>query len=203
MYNAHMAEPERQDDLLNPRLLRSEFLRRCTLGECKGACCLHGVWVTRAEKERILEHAAAVQAWLPETLRDPVVWFDDDEDSDTILFEETVFHTNVLPEREHYGGTACVFWMMDGRCALQCAGQAMGLHPWTLKPVYCVLHPLDIDEEGRLTLAETAEVLQEPASCLRKADSPQVLTEVFAEELAWLRGSSVFRFHKSQEEKDG
>jgi Zn-finger nucleic acid-binding protein len=173
---------------LNPRMLRAEPMQRCVLGECKGACCLHGVWVDRGEYEEILANAELIAAQMAETLRDPAVWFDGRVERDGFSASGEVRHTNVLPEREHYGGTACVFLREDFKCALQCAGQVGGLHPWRYKPFYCILHPLDLDEAGRITLDETAALLDEAGSCLRPSEGGKMvsLLETFAEELDYL-----------------
>lgn len=182
-----MTEPsKKQGRGLNPRMRRSEPMQRCVLGECKGACCLHGVWVDRGEYAEILANAAIIAAQMPETLRDPAVWFDGRVEADEFSASGEVHHTNVLPDREHYGGTACVFLREDFKCSLQCAGQAAGLHPWRYKPFYCVLHPLDLDERGRITLAETEELLAEEGSCLRPSAALIPLAETFREELEYL-----------------
>lgn len=173
---------------INPRLLRAEPMRRCVLGECKGACCLHGVWVDGEERDRILASAPLIAAQMPPTLRDPAVWFDGREDEDEYAPGGRVYHTNVLPDREHYGGTACVFLREDYKCALQCAGQETGLHPWHFKPFYCILHPLDLDEEGRITLDETGALLTEEGSCLRPSADAIPLLETFEPELVYLAG---------------
>ncbi len=170
-------------------MLRSERMQRCLLGECKGACCLHGVWIDRAERETILANAGRIGTAMAETLRDPAVWFDGRQEADPFAQSGEVFHSNVLPERGHYGGTACVFLREDAKCALQVAAGEAGLHPWAWKPFYCVLHPLDLDEEGRITLDATAELLAEEGSCLRPAEEEIALRETFAPELAYLLGN--------------
>jgi hypothetical protein len=43
---------------VNPRMLEVEPLRRCELNECKGACCVFGVWVDTREVTDILANAA-------------------------------------------------------------------------------------------------------------------------------------------------
>jgi hypothetical protein len=94
----------------------------------------------------------------------------------------------VIPDPDHYGGTACIFMREDYECALQTAGVKAGFHPWRFKPFYCILHPLDLDEHGRITLDETHLLLAEPASCLRPAEKPIPLKETFSEELNYLLG---------------
>jgi len=173
---------------VNPRLLRSEAMQRCQLGECKGACCLHGVWIDRAERDEILAQAGLIAAEMPEALRDPEAWFDGRVEADPFSRTGEVFHSNVLPDRAHYGGTACVFLREDFKCALQVAGEAAGLHPWHWKPFYCVLHPLDLDEEGRITLDTAQELLAEEGSCLRLSGREIPLMETFEPELGYLLG---------------
>ena len=169
-----------------PRLLQSEALRRCTLNECHAACCLHGVWVDTDKAADILAHAADILPCLPPEARDSRSWFTPEREPDPFVPSGEVIHTRVVEAPAHYGGTACIFLRPDYKCALQVAGEALGLHPWHFKPFYCILHPLDLDEEGRLTLDETRLLLEEPASCLRPSESIHPLREIFAPELAYL-----------------
>lgn len=171
----------------HPRLNDHEPLQRCSLEACRGACCLHGVWADRLEVDAILGVAEHVAQYLPEGQRNPADWFDPGEEDDPFTASGRVVHTRVLENAAHYGGTACVFWRPeDAKCALQVAAQAAGEHPWRYKPFYCILHPLDLDDEGHITLDETAALLDESASCLRPADDATPLGEIFAEELAYL-----------------
>jgi hypothetical protein len=173
---------------LNPRLTCAEPLRRCRLEECQAACCLHGAWVDLIEVETILAHAASIRPHLPPTQAMPELWFDERQEADEHALSGSVRHTTVLPAPDHYGGTACVFLRRDSKCALQVAAEAAGAHPWQLKPFYCILHPLDLDETGRITLDLNEALLAEPASCLRAAQDPVPLEETFAPELGYLLG---------------
>jgi len=178
---------------INPRMLLAEKMRRCRLGECHGACCLHGVWVSADEKEIILAHVHDVAAVMPDYLREPDLWFDGRSEGDDHLPGGVAFHTTVLHDPVHHGGTACIFMLPDARCALQAAAMENGLHPWAWKPFYCVLHPLDLDEQGRITLDETDELLAEPGSCLRPAEREIPLLETFQPELEYLLGPEGYR----------
>jgi hypothetical protein len=75
---------------------------------------------------------------------------------------------------------------------LQVAADAAGLHAWRFKPFYCILHPLDLDDEGRITLDETDELLAEVASCLRPAQKSLPLVDTFAAELRYLLGEKGY-----------
>lgn len=177
---------------INPRLLRKEPLQRCRLDECRAACCLYGVWIDQGEWTDIRNHAALIIPHMSPGWDDPGLWVDDREEADEHAPSGKVVHSRVLPDPAHYGGSACVFLRDDFKCALQVAGQAAGLHPWRFKPFYCVLHPLDLDEEGRITLDETEELLAEPGSCLRPAVEPVSLLELFEPELRHLLGEERF-----------
>ncbi len=181
------------DKRVNPRLLRAEPMQRCSLGQCQAACCLYGVWIDRLEAQEILRSAAAIAPYMDAANRDPGDWFDGREESDDNATSGRVLHSTVLPDDAHYGATACIFLRADRLCALQVAASANGLHPWHWKPFYCILHPLDLDEQGRITLDENALLLEEPGSCLRPADQPIPLVETFADELRYLLGQKAYQ----------
>jgi hypothetical protein len=177
---------------LNPRMFKSEPMQRCQLGECKAACCLYGVWIDQAESENILANADRIAPHLEPENRDPRSWFDGREEPDEHTRSGITVHSTVLPDPRHYGGTACIFLRKDHLCALQVASIAEGLHPWHFKPFYCVLHPLDLDEQGRITLDQTELMLDEEGSCLRPSAQLIPLLETFEPELRYLLGQKKY-----------
>jgi hypothetical protein len=174
-------------------------MRRCRLDECQGACCLHGTWVDQVEIQDILAHAELIMPHMQSGAVDPKDWFDERHDRDPHALSGEVGHTTVLPDADHYGGTACIFLRQDHKCALQTAAIEGQLHPWRFKPFYCILHPLDLDEEGCITLDETELMLAEPGSCLRPAEKSSPLIDTFAEELRYLLGEKGYQQLKKQE----
>jgi hypothetical protein len=189
-----MTEPKNAIiDRVNPRMFRSEPLQRCELGECKGACCVFGVWVDLREVDDIMQNSAIILPFMPEDCRNPSEWFAGVEDNDPRSPSGRVCHTAVENRSEHYQGTACIFWLSDGKCALQVAADANGLHPWRFKPFYCILHPLDLDEKGRITLDEVEEMVNEPGSCVRAAPQPIPLVKTFEPEFRYLLGEKGFQ----------
>ena len=167
-------------------------MRRCRLEECRAACCLHGVWIDAAEWQDILKHAELIIPHMPPGWDDAGLWIDDRQDVDSFSRSGRVVHSRVLPDPTHYGGSACVFLREDFKCALQVAGAANGLHHWRFKPFYCILHPLDLNEEGRITLDKTELLLDEPGSCLRPANEATPLLETFEPELRYLLGEDKY-----------
>jgi hypothetical protein len=177
---------------INPRLLEKELVVRCKLHECEAACCVYGVWIDSLEAQKIVENAAIIIPEMRVEWQDPAKWFDDREDMDEHVPSGRVIHSRVVQNEKHYGGSACIFLRVDHKCALQTAAQKNGKHPWVIKPFYCILHPLDLDEKGRITLDETGLLLDEPGSCLRpsKVKIPLVIT--FESELRYFLGDQIY-----------
>lgn len=143
--------------------------------------------------KNILKNSALIAPYLNEDLQDPADWFAGFEDDDERAPSGKVVHTAVETVPEHYGGTACIFWRDDAKCALQVAGVENGLSPWHFKPFYCILHPLDLDEQGRITVDKTDALLEEKGSCLVPAAQEIPLAITFADELKYLLGEKGYR----------
>jgi len=190
-YNACMTKNV-FEDRVNPRMLNSEPLRRCKLEECQGACCVFGVWVDLREVTDILHNAGLIIPHMPPESSNPGEWFAPIEDNDHLSPTGKVIHTAVENHPEHFGGTACVFWREDAKCALQVAAMHNNLHAWRFKPYYCILHPLDQDEQGRITLDQAEVLVSEPGSCLRSSETFIPLVDTFAEELRYLLGEKKY-----------
>jgi hypothetical protein len=142
--------------------------------------------------EDILAHSAMIAPFMPPGTENPVDWFASYQDHDEFSPSKLVVHTAVETQPEHYGGTACIFLRSDHKCALQVAADENGLHPWRFKPYYCLLHPLDVDDDGRITVDETSLLVSEEGSCLRPSDKPIPLIETFEDELRYLLGDKAY-----------
>lgn len=172
---------------IDPFLKTSQHVQRCGWPNCGAACCIYGAWVDQTLVEDILRHADLISRYMPPDLHDPDLWFDGRIEPDEHALSGVVTHTVVLPDPDHYGGTSCIFLRTDRQCALQTAAQENDLHSWRFKPFYCILHPLEI-RGGRITLDDPAEMVDEPASCVRRSEQENLLEEVFREELEYLLG---------------
>ena len=84
-----------------------------------------------------------------------------------------------------------IFLRKDQKCALQVAAKEKGEHQWRFKPFYCILHPLDLDDDGRITLDEIELMLKEPTSCLVPSRQEIPLQETFREEFKYLLGKQI------------
>ena len=175
------------------RLLTDEKLRRCILHQCRAACCLYGVWMDETEQSNVFRYWDEIRKFMPEAYRAKAeACFDERREPDEFLPSGQAVHSLVIEDKKHYGGTACVFLNSEHKCALQCASAAMGHHPWFLKPFYCILHPLDLDNVGHITLDDAALLADEPGSCLRPAEHGISLLVTFEEELRYFLGNDAY-----------
>lgn len=173
--------------LIDPFLETAHPVQRCGWPDCGAACCVYGAWVDQTLVEDIYRHADLISPYLSPDLRPSELWFDGREEADEYALSGVVAHTTVLPNPDHYGGTACIFLRSDQQCALQSAAQENNLHPWRFKPFYCVLHPLVI-KQGRITLDDPKIMVEEPASCLRNSGVKTPLLEIFRPEIEYFLG---------------
>jgi len=176
---------------IHSKLKRAERVERCDWPACRAACCIYGAWVDSLHAEDILKHAKQISPHMDPDHQSPDSWFDGQQESDDHALSGIVVHTTIVPNPYHYGGTSCIFLRKDYKCALQVAAESSDLHIWRFKPFYCVLHPLDLDEQGRITLDEIDLMLKEPASCLRRSLKPVPLQETFRQELEYLLGRQI------------
>ncbi len=168
------------------RLSDFVMLERCGWPACEAACCYGGAWLDEAEVADLRQQATRLAPHLPPHAADPRDWLDGRREPDRHSLTGFVLHTRVVEAPGHYQDTACVFLRADHKCGLQVAGEASGQGGWRFKPFYCILHPLDLDEAGHITLdADEALLAEEPGSCLRAAAKPQRVDEIFAEELGY------------------
>ena len=177
---------------ISNRLFKREPMVRCELDSCFGACCAYGVWIDLAEKEKIKENLLVVQSCMdaaPGCFDD---WFEAEIEEDSYTPTGKVVHSKVVSRSEPFKRTTCIFLRLDHKCALQVASEKLGNHHWYLKPFYCVLHPLDIDDSDQISLDETKKILSEEKSCLRVSGELNLPLFIFEEELRYLLGDQKF-----------
>jgi hypothetical protein len=181
---------------LSGELFRSTRLQRCNLAECRGACCLHGVWVDPLEIDDILLNRDLIIPHLADGRKNPEEWFTDEREEDAFFPSGYLIQTATLKNPAHYGGTECVFLRPDALCSLQTASTAAGRHPWRWKPFHCIIHPITY-EEGSFTIAPDEELLAEEAGCFRAGAAETRMHENLAAEMDFLLSAG------SESEKHG
>ena len=104
---------------------------------------MNGVHISIKQVERILSSSNLFLPFLPESRKNPDLWFTPETFVDTDHPSHLLSRrTQTTPDPFFPGGHACVF-RTDQFCALQLASQENGEDPWSYKPFYCALYPLD------------------------------------------------------------
>lgn len=177
---------------IDRKLLEARFTQRCATAECNSWCCMGGVWVDSWEKEKILENAGRVKPFLPPDRQDETKWFDGETDDHPDFPSGRGEGTTVIDDPGHPAGSTCIFLRPQDRyCALQTASIAHGEDPWSLKPFYCILHPLTLDGD-LIQLDDENFVYEEGGHCQRDHDEPTPLCATFKAELTFVLGEDGY-----------
>lgn len=127
---------------------------------CTSTCCSGGVFADIAERDAILRHADMIARYMDETqVHDPALWFDPEEEADPDFASGRCVGTTVHNEK-------CAFLDKYGRCAIQLATTEEGMGRWALKPLYCILYPIEISEG----VVSFDPMLQEEQPCCTVTD---------------------------------
>lgn len=177
---------------ISERMLLPEMMKRCELHACHGACCTFGVWIDLKEKQRIQENSGIVKSCLDLDSGDFDNWFNLKQEEDPFTETGWVVHSKIVHRNDPFARKTCIFLRNDHKCALQVASQLLEKHHWYLKPFYCILHPMDLNPEGEITLDKPQTLLGEEKSCLRYDSEKQTPIEIFEEELRYLLGDDIF-----------
>lgn len=167
---------------LDRSLWRPARGERCVLTECRGACCVDGIWVDVGHVQRILAHADAIAPHLSDEYRgDPDRWFGDDTWEHNDFPSGIGIPTATGPRPGDPARNGCVFLRTDHGCGLQVASEALGLGWPGLKPFDCATYPI-LRSEGELVFDEKSPDGPEGADCQRALEpgsNPVPRYEVF------------------------
>lgn len=168
---------------ISPELFTKGF--RSDLGPqcCGSQCCSGGVYVDIREHEAILFEADLVKKHMDETQTTNMTeWFEPE------ALEHSDFSSGACIGTREINGK-CAFLDKLGRCSLQLAAGATGRHKWALKPLYCVLFPVEISDR----IIGFDDLLQGEAGCCSIGDDFE--TPLFRgcfEELTHLLGADGY-----------
>lgn len=163
---------------------------------CTSTCCSGGVYADVAERDAILRHAEMIERYMDETQpHDPARWFDAQEESDPDFASGRCIGTTVHNDK-------CAFLDKYGRCSVQRATTEEGMGRWALKPLYCILYPIEISEG----VVSFDPMLQDEQPCCTVTDAFHVpVFQACRDELIHLLGADGYKtlerhyaMHRSQ-----
>lgn len=123
---------------ISPDLFRKGFPAGHGPCTCTSVCCSGGVYADVRERDVIMAHREMIRGHMDETQpHDDALWFEGHETDDADFASGRCVGT-----REHNG--KCVFLDRMGRCSLQTAAVDAGMDRWAIKPLFCILFPIEI-----------------------------------------------------------
>ncbi len=138
-----------------PELFRKGFPEGGGPCSCVSRCCQGGVYVDLQERERILEAKEQIKGQMDwSQTKDDSRWFESEEMAHTDFPSGKCVGTQEINEK-------CAFLDSKGRCSVQLASVAAGNHKWALKPLYCILFPIEITDK----VIGFDDLLQEESTC--------------------------------------
>ncbi len=169
--------------LISPELFETGFQGGAGPCRCSSVCCEGGVFADVAERARILEHRHLVKKYMDGSqTTDESRWFEDRE------WEDPDFHSGRCVGTLEINGK-CAFLDRQGRCSLQVAATKEGMGKWALKPLYCILFPLEV---SNTTLRFDDMLQSEQKCCTVSRDFSVPLFMECSEELIHLLGDDGY-----------
>ncbi|MBI4535746.1 MAG: DUF3109 family protein [Ignavibacteriae bacterium] len=150
---------------------------------CTSVCCEGGVYTDVQEREKILAHRNVVKKYMDITqTADETQWFEANEHEDPDFPSGKCIGTREINDK-------CAFLDKHGRCSLQVAAVEEGMHKWALKPLFCILYPVEIAD----SVVGFDDMLQDEEHCCSiRSDFDQPLFRACREELTHLLGKDGF-----------
>jgi hypothetical protein len=150
---------------------------------CTSICCGSGVYTDLKERDAILAQADMILRYMDGTQpRDPALWFEAEEEIDLDYPSGKCVGTTVHNDK-------CAFLDSYGRCSVQRAASEEGMGRWALKPLYCILYPIEISDG----VVRFDPMLQDEQPCCSVSDRYQVpVFRACKDELVHLLGADGY-----------
>lgn len=150
---------------------------------CSSTCCEGGVFVDVHERDVIMAHRDLISRHMDHTqTTESSRWFEAEVVDHPDFPSGKAVGTEVINDK-------CAFLDAGGRCCLQKAAIAEGMHKWAIKPLVCILYPIDISDG----IVGFDKMLQDEESCCTIGTSFDVpLFEACREELVHIVGEEGY-----------
>jgi len=164
------------------------FTKGYALGQgpcnCTAWCCEGGVYIDLKERDRILEHREMIKKYMDESQsRDHREWFEQEEREDEDFPSGRCQGTEEINKK-------CAFLDKNGHCSIQLAATEEGMGRWALKPLYCILFPIEVSDH---VIAFDEMLQDDQACCTIQEDFDVPLFRACREELTHLLGEDGYR----------
>ncbi len=168
---------------ISPELYQKGYRAGNSPCTCTSVCCQNGVYADVKERDHILAHKDIIKKYLDETQTpDENRWFEQHEQDDADFVSGRSVGTEVVNGK-------CALLNKQGHCSLQVAATQEGMHRWALKPVFCVLFPLEISNN---VIAFDDLLDQEQQCCTVSSDFDVPIFEACKDELIHIIGEDGY-----------
>ncbi|MBI5471503.1 MAG: DUF3109 family protein [Ignavibacteriae bacterium] len=152
--------------------------------QCSTNCCKGGVWTDLNEHHLIMAKKDLIKQHMDETQStDESRWFEAEPQDDPDFSSGKAMGTEIINDK-------CAFLDKFGRCSIQLAAVANGLHKWEWKPLYCVLFPVEVSNG----IVGFDPMLQgEEECCSISSEFATPLFRACKEELTYLLGEDGYQ----------
>ena len=107
---------------------------------CTSRCCHRGAYMDVAEREVLIQHADLLKRHMDSTQTTDIrTWFETEDKVDSDYVSGKCVGTGTHNEK-------CSFQNEKGWCTVQVAGAQELPHKWSIKPLYCVIFPVEVIE---------------------------------------------------------
>jgi Fe-S-cluster containining protein len=151
---------------------------------CNASCCRWGVFADLRERDAILAHREMIAGVMDDTQnRNATEWFEERTIEDDDFPSGKCISTRVHNDK-------CAFLDREGRCSIQLASISKGMDKWSLKPLYCVMYPIEL----HAGIVNVDDMLQDEEHCCSIRTPYEIpVFEACKEELVHLVGEEGFR----------
>jgi len=151
---------------------------------CTSQCCGGGAYVDVTERDIVVAHAELIKPHLDETQTlDEARWFESEEKPDHDYKSGVCVGTTVENGK-------CIMQDKRGWCSIQVAATEASQAKWAIKPLYCVLFPIEVIDNV-IRYDRRFHELRE--CCTAKTDFEIPLFEACREEVVHLVGEPGFK----------
>ena len=166
-----------------PELFTKGYAFGCGPWTCTSFCCSGGVYTDIRERDRILANRDLIKEYMDDTQStDESLWFEEEEDDPDFPSGRRA-GTRVVNEK-------CAFLDAHGSCSIQRATTAEGTGRWALKPLYCILYPVEISDHE----IGFDPMLQNEQACCTVSDGHDIpVFEACRDELVHVLGEDGFQ----------
>lgn len=173
-----------QQYTVSPDLFTTGYSSKSGPWTCTSQCCGGGAYVDVTERDIVLAHADLIKPHLDETQTpDEARWFEAEEKPDRDYKSGVCVGTTVENGK-------CIMQDKRGWCSIQVAASEAGQAKWAIKPLYCVLFPIEVIDNV-IRYDRRFHELRE--CCTAKADFEIPLFEACHEEVVHLVGEEGFK----------